>query len=121
MGDTRSAAESSLKQLREELRPEHRKLNGEFQAELRALRKQEESQLAALDEQLWLTDQRIGQRIDDLCRTVAQADHGSRSILDSPAAEQRSIVNGLGVGREAALPGREAALLWNSTDRDRGR
>merc|ERR1712125_260813 len=120
MGDTRSAAESSLKQLREELRQEHRKLNGEFQAELRALRKQGESQLAALDEQLWLTDQRIGQRIDDLCRTVAQADHGSRSVidnraehgsrsmLDSPAAEQRSITNGLGAGREAALS-------WNST------
>merc|ERR1712139_265552 len=37
-----------------------------LRAETRAALKSEQNSIAAIDEQLWLTDQRLGQRIDEL-------------------------------------------------------
>jgi hypothetical protein len=121
ISDMKATAESSLQKTREELRHEIRKYNAEFQAEVRLIRKQEETSIAALDEQLSLTDQRISQRLDELSRklaaaTVLQTDiqgvnmsavMDNRSILNSPLGEQRAI-------------GREAATVFGSTT-DRGR
>eukprot|EP00930_Biecheleria_cincta_P027821 TRINITY_DN19466_c0_g1_i1.p1 TRINITY_DN19466_c0_g1~~TRINITY_DN19466_c0_g1_i1.p1 ORF type:complete len:761 (-),score=161.09 TRINITY_DN19466_c0_g1_i1:53-2335(-) len=73
---------------REELQTLQKKLGGELRAEARALFKQEQHTIAALDEQLWLTDQRLGQRIDEL---VQAAGRGERM---SSAAAIAEVSNG---------------------------
>lgn len=50
----------------EDLLGHAQKLTAELRVETSAARKSDASALAALDEQLWLTDQRLGQRIDEL-------------------------------------------------------
>jgi len=55
--------------------------SAELKAELKSSMKQEQANLAALDEQLWLTDQRLGQRLDELCHRLAL----STAELVSPA------------------------------------
>merc|ERR1711896_65641 len=50
----------------EELTSLQRRLTSEMRAETRAALKSEQYTIAAIDEQLWLTDQRLGQRIDEI-------------------------------------------------------
>ncbi|CAE8624259.1 unnamed protein product, partial [Polarella glacialis] len=70
-----STSEESMRAgLREELAALQRRLGAEMTAEARALHKQEQNAIAALDEQLWLTDQRLGQRIDELAQVASRAD-----------------------------------------------
>jgi len=69
---------------KEELASLQRRLGAELRAETRALLKSEQNTLAALDEQLWLTDQRLGQRIDEL---VQVAGRGERIAAVAAAAE----------------------------------
>merc|ERR1712176_1005515 len=45
------------------------RLMTELRAETSIMLKNEASAVAVLDEQLWLTDQRLGQRIDELAQT----------------------------------------------------
>merc|ERR1712232_1338208 len=58
--------EACLGGLREEFSNSLKKLSAELRSETRALLKSEQNAIAALDEQLWLTDQRLGQRFDEL-------------------------------------------------------
>jgi len=61
----RQAHESQIK-FSEELTALQQKLVGELRAEMAAAFRSEAATVAALDEQIWLTDQRLGQRIDEL-------------------------------------------------------
>lgn len=67
--------------MREELGLLQRRLGAELRAETRALFKTEQNAIAALDEQLWLTDQRLGQRIDELLQAAGR---GDRSFSAAP-------------------------------------
>merc|ERR1719428_265395 len=79
-----------------------------FRAEVlesRLARKNEAAAMAALDEQLWLTDQRLSQRIDEVThaqrlvlgsRTSPRAAPGKRSQREEEEEEQ-------GVGRKSRL------------------
>lgn len=72
-------------EVREEMAQLQRRLGLELRAETRAFLKTEQNAIAALDEQLWLTDQRLGQRIDEL---VQAAGRGERIAAVAGAAEQ---------------------------------
>eukprot|EP00438_Fugacium_kawagutii_P030747 Skav217079 [mRNA] locus=scaffold1308:90786:91691:- [translate_table: standard] len=60
---------------------------------LRALVKSEQSVVAALDEQLWLTDQRLGQRIDEAL-TLLERERGAVSVALAEAARFPSGASG---------------------------
>ncbi|CAJ1429816.1 unnamed protein product, partial [Effrenium voratum] len=64
-----------------------RVLKGEL-AEVRAFFKEEQTALAALDEQLWLTDQRLGQRIDELLQEVQAGQRGERLAASAWRSEK---------------------------------
>ncbi|CAK9104437.1 Uncharacterized protein SCF082_LOCUS48741 [Durusdinium trenchii] len=94
---------------------------------LRKLLKEEQSVVAALDEQLWLTDQRLGQRIDDAERAI----HRERLSFEarplrtpqtsgqtSPNGESKSP-GGLAMARLAAEG--FAALAHEEVDEPSGR
>lgn len=70
--------------LRDELSATSRRLGAELRGELKATVKQEQTTIAALDEQLWLTDQRLGQRIDEI---VQQSSHRERISAAQTMAE----------------------------------
>merc|ERR1719163_1172820 len=55
-----------MKQRKDEIAAMQRRLTAEMRAETRAALKSEQSMIAQIDEQLWQTDQRLGQRIDEL-------------------------------------------------------
>merc|ERR1711920_1111950 len=57
---------------RKELEQLHWRLSAELKVECRASIKQEQNNIMALDEQLWMTDQRLGQRIDELLKVVSR-------------------------------------------------
>lgn len=78
-----SEAEGLRSGLQDELASLQRQLGAELRAEARALLKQEQHSIAALDEQLWLTDQRLGQRIDEL----VQAQASNRAAVMAAASE----------------------------------
>merc|ERR1712118_104193 len=74
----------SLQSLRSELiqdiAKQQQRLVSELRGEITTAFKSEAAAIAALDEQLWLTDQRLGQRIDDVAH--AQGMHLSRRQHD---------------------------------------
>eukprot|EP00931_Biecheleriopsis_adriatica_P118880 TRINITY_DN9418_c0_g1_i2.p1 TRINITY_DN9418_c0_g1~~TRINITY_DN9418_c0_g1_i2.p1 ORF type:complete len:709 (-),score=162.40 TRINITY_DN9418_c0_g1_i2:29-2113(-) len=78
-------SESLRSSMREELQSLTRKLGSELRADSRALFKQEQNAIAALDEQLWLTDQRLGQRIDEILQ--ASVRHDRISAIQAVAEE----------------------------------
>jgi len=82
--DELGALERQVTSIHEELSALQRRLSVELRAETRALLKSEQNAIAALDEQLWLTDQRLGQRIDEL---VQAAGRGERIAAVAVAAE----------------------------------
>ena len=75
--------------LREEIAATQRKLTGEVR-EARSLFKEEQNAIAALDEQLWLTDQRLGQRIDEILQA---AQRGNRLAAAAMADEAQAVVS----------------------------
>eukprot|EP00928_Gymnodinium_smaydae_P024774 TRINITY_DN19949_c0_g1_i1.p1 TRINITY_DN19949_c0_g1~~TRINITY_DN19949_c0_g1_i1.p1 ORF type:complete len:561 (-),score=149.96 TRINITY_DN19949_c0_g1_i1:162-1769(-) len=92
-GVAKQATEAALAALEPELRGERASLQdlissrqaaalAEVRAEMLAARKREKS----LDEQLWLTDQRLGQRIDELGAALAAGLHPTTTAPTSPAA-----------------------------------
>lgn len=83
-------AESWRGSFREELQTLQKKLGGELRAEARALFKQEQHAIAALDEQLWLTDQRLGQRIDELVQAAGRGERMAAAASMAEASNGRS-------------------------------
>lgn len=53
----------------QEVVSQQRQLTAELRAEMQSLLDSEQSGIAALDEQLWRTEQRLGQRLDELAQT----------------------------------------------------
>jgi len=74
-GEVVEACQSSLQG---ELAAVQRRLAAELRSEMRGLLKGEQSAIAALDEQLWRTDQRLGQRIDELAQASVHGDGVAR-------------------------------------------
>jgi len=64
--DVRRLVDDSQVRLGEDLVAFQEQLIAELRAETKAAFRSEAAAVAALDEQLWLTDQRLGQRIDEL-------------------------------------------------------
>lgn len=85
--------ETCLGGLREEFGSSLKKLSAELRSETRALLKSEQNAIAALDEQLWLTDQRLGQRVDELVKIHAarQPERSPRLVTQQARAAERSI------------------------------
>jgi hypothetical protein len=81
--------EACLGGLREEFGNSLKKMSAELRSDTRALVKSEQNSIAALDEQLWLTDQRLGQRVDELMKMQA-ARQTERNTPRSPRLTTRS-------------------------------
>jgi len=82
-----SESEACNASLREEIASVQRRLGAELRAEARALLKTEQNALAALDEQLWLTDQRLGQRIDELVQAAGRGGERLVAAVTSVATD----------------------------------
>jgi len=82
------AVQDSQSSLKEELIALQKRLVAELRAETTAAFRSESASVAALDEQLWLTDQRLGQRIDELAHahadTVVQRRNGKERAFGAP-------------------------------------
>ena len=87
---TRESFEYRVRDATTEAQQNVERLKGDLNS-LRALVKQEQSVVAALDEQLWLTDQRLGQRIDEALSVL------ERERLASVALAEQ-LRNGSGPG-----------------------
>lgn len=73
----RDEVESWQGNFREEVETLQRKLAADIRGEVRALLKTDQNAIAMLDEQLWLTDQRLGQRIDELVQSIGRGGRAS--------------------------------------------
>merc|ERR1712228_636265 len=82
--EIRSQGRAAEVALRQEVASVRQSLSGELASAMR----NEAAAVAALDEQLWLTDQRLGQRIDELAR----------------AQRERYISSAAGSGQEPCVP-----------------
>lgn len=78
--ETLSAARGDLKQCFEDFAAEQRRSVAELRLESRAGIRSEASSLAALDEQLWLTDERLGRRIDELTSRFLPSQASSMAV-----------------------------------------
>jgi len=94
---------------REELQTLQKKLGGELRAEARALFKQEQHAIAALDEQLWLTDQRLGQRIDELTQAAGRGERVAAAAAMAEAAGRGERVAAAAAMAEASKASRSWA------------
>mmetsp|Transcript_76174 Transcript_76174/g.134854 ORF Transcript_76174/g.134854 Transcript_76174/m.134854 type:complete len:644 (-) Transcript_76174:111-2042(-) len=94
--ELRFAFEEAQKSLSGEMLKHQQRLVSDLRAETSTAFRSEAAAVAALDEQLWLTDQRLGQRIDELahshreCITVVERRIGNvlHSRLHTPAARE---------------------------------
>jgi len=81
-----SAAQKHSQRYIEEVTAAQKKTTAELRLELRSSLRSEAAAVAALDEQLWLTDQRLGQRIEELCASHAalreQLGHGAQQMAE---------------------------------------
>lgn len=78
--DLRKALEACQAAVQEEpSSSQHRRASAELRAEVRALAKSEQAAIAALYEQLWVTDNRLGRRIDELAQVAGCSAAGSRT------------------------------------------
>jgi len=71
--------EAFQEKFRKEITQVNRRITGELRAEMMPLLKARQDSIVALDGQLWVTEQRLGQRIDDLEHAVRAAGQASRS------------------------------------------
>eukprot|EP00439_Symbiodinium_sp_Y106_P085648 s218_g29.t1 len=67
--DAKSCVQEAQVRLSEDVVALQQRLVAELRAETTAALNRESAALAALDEQLWITDQRLGQRIDELAQS----------------------------------------------------
>merc|ERR1719271_2411241 len=72
-GRLAKSLESVRSELMKELAKQQQRLIAELRAETNTAFRSEAAAVAALDEQLWLTDQRLGQRIDELAHSHREA------------------------------------------------
>merc|ERR1712039_372327 len=64
----------------EEVKDMYGRLSLELKDEVRSMFKKEQRNIVALDEQLWVTDQRLGQRIDELFQATKHNERGVAAI-----------------------------------------
>lgn len=100
--DIQNIVDNSQFNLKEELVTLQKRLVAELRAETTAAFRSESASVAALDEQLWLTDQRLGQRIDEL----AHAHQECVTVVERRAGKERAI----GVPELSGIPTHERAL-----------
>eukprot|EP00929_Paragymnodinium_shiwhaense_P101878 TRINITY_DN65073_c0_g1_i1.p1 TRINITY_DN65073_c0_g1~~TRINITY_DN65073_c0_g1_i1.p1 ORF type:complete len:443 (+),score=114.47 TRINITY_DN65073_c0_g1_i1:99-1427(+) len=96
----------SLQALHEKVQQKHGSANevAELRAEVTAAFTSESAAIAALDEQLWLCDQRLGERIDDLV-------HRLSGPQEPPEPQQRNVGTTALLGQQGLESG-EAASAW---------
>jgi len=99
-----SESEACQATLREEIASVQCRLGAELRAEARALLKTEQNALAALDEQLWLTDQRLGQRIDELVQAAGRGGERLVAAVTSVATDPPQRLPSEPRGIRAAMP-----------------
>merc|ERR1712083_1214214 len=75
--EVKSKIDALQRSLRKELEQLHWRLSAELKVECRASIKQAQNNIMALDEQLWMTDQRLGQRIDEVLKVLG---HNERLV-----------------------------------------
>lgn len=107
----RKSMDAWMSNNQEELAALQRRLAAEMRAEIRSSLKSEQSAIAAIDEQLWLTDQRLGQRIDE----VAHAQE--RSAVMVQVNESRGLLT-KGRTSPPPTPSTPPAKLANSVSSD---
>merc|ERR1740123_2192244 len=100
----------------EELADLQRRMLQEVRGEVRAMISNERHAIAAIDEQLWLTDQRLGQRIDEIAHAqernaVLVAVNNSTHAVRAPESKPRSPDSAKVISVEEVHIGTEA---WNS-------
>lgn len=95
-GALHSQVSQELEDLKAEVVAIQRRLVSELRAETTAAFRSEAAAVAALDEQLWLTDQRLGQRIDELARAhrdtvtiIETCDAGPAASLPAPSLPEQ--------------------------------
>jgi len=95
-GALHSQVSQELEDLKAEAVAIQRRLVSELRAETTAAFRSEAAAVAALDEQLWLTDQRLGQRIDELARAhrdtvtiIETCDAGPAASLPAPSLPEQ--------------------------------
>lgn len=91
--------------VRDDVYKQQQRLISELRTETSAAFRNEAAAVAALDEQLWLTDQRLGQRIDDLMRAQKEA-----------TGTERRAVSLVRHGREAPKDPSPLRRSWLSED-----
>jgi hypothetical protein len=84
--EIRSQVRASETMLRQEVASARQALTAELASAMRS----EAAAIAALDEQLWLTDQRLGQRVDELARAQREQFMSSR-VLQEPCVPQSTF------------------------------
>jgi len=112
------ASRGSHDGIREELLSINRKLGAELRAEARSLFKQEQNSIAALDEQLWLTDQRLGQRIDELVQAASRGERLAAVVAEAAHASSAHSAP----HTPLATGGRDSGLgsLWREREQKHG-
>lgn len=86
--------------LKKELDARDERLSKQIARELATRAEQEHEAVSALEEQLWLTDKRLGARIDDARALVKASTHGSHRTAPTD--------NAIGVGKQQGSPSEEA-------------
>lgn len=109
--DLSSEVQENKERIREELLAGQRKLTGEVR-EARSLFKEEQNAIAALDEQLWLTDQRLGQRIDE----ILQAQRGSNRLTAAMADEAVASMEPIAIEAESGFRNGTAAMARRAAE-----
>merc|ERR1712087_665493 len=79
--------------MEDELTSLHRRSASELRVEVRTAIRNEAAAVAALDEQLWLTDQRLGSRIDELMHVHTSYARASGLLKDGSPRRTAEIVS----------------------------
>mmetsp|Transcript_87535 Transcript_87535/g.138233 ORF Transcript_87535/g.138233 Transcript_87535/m.138233 type:complete len:628 (-) Transcript_87535:11-1894(-) len=78
--------EEWLSEVRQDVEASHKKLVADLRAETTAAFRSQSASFAALDEQVWLTDQRLGQRIDEVAQASKLVPYSSQFAHERPLA-----------------------------------
>lgn len=82
--------EDWMNEFKHDIETYNRKLVADLRAETTAAFRSQSVSFAALDEQLWLTDQRLGQRIDEVSHATKPSMH---SFQYAPREHERSVAS----------------------------
>merc|ERR1712150_196094 len=97
----------------EDVANSQRRISAELRGEMKAALKQEQSSVAALDEQLWLTDQRLGQRIDDMTQSCSMRERtlAANTIAELATAARSDRAAAVAAIAEMATSGQRTSPL----------